>query len=133
MFEAAERILCLRAQIARLWQRLLLSAIERKEGRERRDARDERRRGGKGRILVGEPIHLMVSLSPHDVGYRREARSATGGRKRIPSSEFHPLLSASRDKQIVCRTLQHAKIAPTFPLVGLRFVGEIRKIERSRE
>lgn len=134
MFEAAERILCLRAQIAWLWQRLLLSAIGRKEGKEtryprrgeaRRERTHSRRRTDSSRGLV---------KSPHDVGYRREARSSTGGRKRTPppsSVRFCPFFATNKLSVVHWNTRKSPRRV-AFPPVDLRSVGEIRKIERSR-
>lgn len=113
MLKQPERILCLRAQIAWLWQRLLLSAIGRKEGKEMRYPRWEE--AGRERTHSRRGIDSSRGLvkSPHDVGYRREAPFFDRRAQKDLSSEFRPLLSVLRDKQIVCRALKHAEIAPT--------------------
>lgn len=132
MFEAAERILCLRAQIARLWQRLLLSATNGKKRERERETRcpqwEKARRKRTHSRRRADSSHGLVKSARRRIskgGSFCDRRAQKDSLLRVP----HPLLFAPRDKQIVC-TLQHAKIAPTFPLVGLRFVGEIRKIAR---
>lgn len=136
MFEAAERILCLRAQIAWLWQRLLLSAIGRKEGKETRYPRWEEARKERTHSRRGTDSSHGLVKSPHDVEYRREACSSTGGRKRTPpliasSVRFCPYFATNKLSVVHWNTRKSFRRV-TFPPVDLRSVGEIRKIERSR-